>query len=345
MKYPLFSIAIATFNSEKTLALCLDSIKKQIYPASQIEVLIIDGGSTDKTLKIAKKYKYKVISNPQTEIIYAKQIGFTQARGKYLMYLDSDEVLDNPDSLKIKYQTFAENRRVGAIIPSGYQTPQNFPAINYYSNDFGDPFSYFMYRESKADGYFLPELMNKYSVVQKTNSSVVFNFKKSKKLPLVELFAGGCTLDLSFCRKKFPQIKHSPELIALLFYLLNQAGCYIAVTKNDPTIHYSLPSVEKYLKKISSRVKNNIFATSMGQSGYSGREKFQQAISFKKFLFLPYAFLIILPLIDSVRLVFAKKKLVYLWHLPLSIYTAYLIVYFYLFKLVKPAQSVAPYGS
>ena len=54
MEYPVVSIVIATYNSEKLLPRTLDAIRRQTYPKERIEILIIDGGSKDNTIKIAK---------------------------------------------------------------------------------------------------------------------------------------------------------------------------------------------------------------------------------------------------------------------------------------------------
>ena len=57
----IYSICIPTYNSEKTLQYTLDSIKRQDIDENQIEVLIVDGGSTDKTIEIAKQYSFVTI--------------------------------------------------------------------------------------------------------------------------------------------------------------------------------------------------------------------------------------------------------------------------------------------
>ena len=257
MYYPLISIAIATFNSEQTLTLTLESIKNQDYPRKKVEILIIDGGSTDKTRSIAKKYHCRILENHKTELIFAKQIGFLKATGKYLIYLDSDEVLENSRSLSLKYLASQNTNQVKAVMPSGYKTPSKYSSINYYINEFGDPFTFFVYRESKGDNFLIKDWLNKYKKVQEDKNCVIFNFKNVNSLPLIELWAGGCMVDLAYARANFPQIKKRPSLIAHLFYLLNNKNCLLAITKNDNTIHYSSSSIQKYLKKLSSRIKNN----------------------------------------------------------------------------------------
>ncbi len=346
MNYPKISIAIATFNSEKTLERTLKSISKQTYPQKNIEVLVIDGGSKDNTVNIAKKYNCKIIANPKVDLIYAKHIGFLKALGKYLMYLDSDEVLENHRSLKLKYLVFEKDNRVKAVMPSGYKTPTDYSPINYYINEFGDPFTFFVYGESKGDKFFIKDWLGKYKIIYEDKNCVVFSFFNTKSLPLIELWAGGCMIDLNFCRLNFLQLKKNPDLVAHLFYLLNSKNTLLAITKNDNTIHYSSSSLYKYLKKISSRVKNNVYQTDMGKGGFVGREQLQPFwFHLKKFLFIPYSLFIIFPLIDCVYLAITRRKFIYLSHLPLCIYTSIIIIYYYFLKSLNIRPKINTYGN
>src|SRR3989304_4834253 len=56
MEKPTVSILIPTLNASSVLGNCLESIKKQNYPAEKIEIIVADGGSSDGTVEIAKKY-------------------------------------------------------------------------------------------------------------------------------------------------------------------------------------------------------------------------------------------------------------------------------------------------
>ena len=156
--FPLFSIIIPTYNSQATLELTLQSVKKQTYPQNKIEILVIDGGSTDATYKIAKKYKCRIIKNSKVLQVYAKHIGYLRSKGKYIMHLDSDEVLENNNSLKLKYQTFKKNKNVRAVLASGYKTPPGYSQANYLVTEYGDAFSYFLYHNSTTYGFFEKDL-------------------------------------------------------------------------------------------------------------------------------------------------------------------------------------------
>jgi len=345
MVYPIISIIIPTFNSGDTLQKTLESVKKQSYPEKKIETLIIDGGSFDNSIKIAKSYKCKIVENSKTDLIFAKHIGYLIARGKYLVFLDSDEILENPNSLKIKYSAFQKNNRVRAVMIGGYKTPKDYSAINNYSNEFGDPFSYFIYKESKEQKFLLRDWTDKYKKIYENRYCAIFDFKDVRPLPIVELWAGGCMIDLKYARSAFPQIMKNPSLLAHLFYLLNKKNCLLAITKNDPTIHYSSENLRKYLKKITSRIKNNVYQTQMGEGGFWGREKFQPLLNrFKKFLFIPYSFSLILPIIDATYLAITRQKLIYLLHPILCIYTALLVLYYFSLKVLKIRPKMQTYG-
>lgn len=96
------SVIIPTFNSEKTLHTCLDSVFTQSFQS--IEVLIIDGVSTDKTIEITNQYQQnythiKYISEPDKGIYDAMNKGVDLAKGKWFYFLGSDDSLQNSNVL------------------------------------------------------------------------------------------------------------------------------------------------------------------------------------------------------------------------------------------------------
>jgi len=90
-KKPTLTLTIPTFNEEKNIRIPLES-------ACDIadEILIVDGGSTDKTIEIAKSYGPKVrilsVDNPPNFLIN-KQRAIENAKGKWILQLDADERL------------------------------------------------------------------------------------------------------------------------------------------------------------------------------------------------------------------------------------------------------------
>jgi len=96
MKNLKISIVIPTYNSEKTLERAIESVINQTY--KNIEVIIIDGGSSDKTLNIIKKYKNKIdywVSEKDDGIYDAMNKGIKKSNGDILYFLGSDDYLYN----------------------------------------------------------------------------------------------------------------------------------------------------------------------------------------------------------------------------------------------------------
>ena len=84
---PKLSAAIATYNEEENIGDCLESIKNIVD-----EIVIVDGGSNDRTVEIAKSYNAKVIETSNPEVFHInKQKSFDAAKGEWILYLDADE--------------------------------------------------------------------------------------------------------------------------------------------------------------------------------------------------------------------------------------------------------------
>lgn len=80
------SVVILTDNAEKHLPECLESVKDLAD-----ELVLLDGGSTDKTLEIAKKYNARVVSQKGKSYDAWRNQGAGEAKGDWLFYLDPDE--------------------------------------------------------------------------------------------------------------------------------------------------------------------------------------------------------------------------------------------------------------
>jgi glycosyltransferase involved in cell wall biosynthesis len=91
VKNPLVSIIITTKNSAATLKDLLKSIKNQSY--KNIEIILVDNNSSDKTLEITKKFTNK-IWNLGPERSAQRNFGVKKSKGKFVMILDSDMVLN-----------------------------------------------------------------------------------------------------------------------------------------------------------------------------------------------------------------------------------------------------------
>ena len=90
------SIIVPSYNAEKSIDKCITSLINQTK--KELEFIIINDGSTDSTEEIIKKYKDKRIKyfkNKNSGIGKTRNFGIEKAKGKYLMFVDSDDYLEN----------------------------------------------------------------------------------------------------------------------------------------------------------------------------------------------------------------------------------------------------------
>ncbi len=101
------SLITVTYNSEKFLSQCIESVQNQSY--TDIEHIIIDGNSTDNTVSIIKKYEskiYKWISEPDRGMYDAINKGIKMAIGEVIGILNSDDIFVSNDVVATIVQTF-----------------------------------------------------------------------------------------------------------------------------------------------------------------------------------------------------------------------------------------------
>ena len=95
---PLVSVVIPVYNAEKYIHKCIDGILSQTY--HNTEIILVDDGSADNSLSICKEYAQKdsrirVFSKENGGVSSARNMGMDEATGCYLMFLDSDDWLEN----------------------------------------------------------------------------------------------------------------------------------------------------------------------------------------------------------------------------------------------------------
>lgn len=95
---PKISVIVPVYNTEKYLKKCLDSITNQTF--QDIEIIIVNDGSTDNSETIIKEYqhkyhdKIKYFKKENGGLSDARNFGVNQAKGEYLNFVDSDDYLD-----------------------------------------------------------------------------------------------------------------------------------------------------------------------------------------------------------------------------------------------------------
>lgn len=115
MMYPKVSIILPTFNAENTIKTTIESLNNLKY--ENLEILVINDGSTDNTIKIIEKIsdskKTKIINQKNEGVSVARNRGIKAATGKYCFFIDSDDVLEKNSITKLV--SMAEKEKLNLV--------------------------------------------------------------------------------------------------------------------------------------------------------------------------------------------------------------------------------------
>lgn len=304
---PLISIVMPTYNAERTIEIALKSIQMQTVDPESLEVLVVDGGSTDQAVAIAKKYGAVILSNPKKLPEYAKQIGMRAARGTYLVWQDADEEFTYPEQLEARLDFFKENPYIHSMMINRQLPGEHCGVTCSYICTYGDPFSRFVYgiRDSTIHTF-------RANIVSGDEEAVVLGAYDMSQCPIGD---GGTTmLDLDYIRDAFPEQTDSLSFVCSLFSTLCARTKAYGVLRRDAIIHYSAASLRVYLAKLHFRVVNNLFHKE--ESGFSSRNQSSPSfrLQFRKYLYPLYALTLVLPLLESVYLCLKHRDAYMLLH-------------------------------
>lgn len=133
---PLITIIIPVYNTSAYLPNCLESIVNQTH--QNLEIIIIDDGSTDDSYKIAKKYAQK---DSRVKLVYQKNSGQSAARnrgiklatGKYINFIDSDDLIAK-DFIEKLLKPFNDQKTILSVCGIHYKRLKQASSSNVYIN-------------------------------------------------------------------------------------------------------------------------------------------------------------------------------------------------------------------
>mgnify|MGYP000106749306 FL=1 len=102
MSYPLVSVIIPVYQAENFVTECIRSVQAQNYP--ELEIILVDDGSTDCSGQMCEE---SAAADPRIRVLHqnnkgsgaARNAGIKEATGKYLLFLDADDKLDDPSAI------------------------------------------------------------------------------------------------------------------------------------------------------------------------------------------------------------------------------------------------------
>lgn len=159
----LISIVVPTYNNEKFLDKCVESILSQTY--HEFELLIINDGSTDNTIHILQPYlkkdqRIKLHNTKNKGVSSARNLGISKAKGEYICFIDSDDWVEkdylsqfvskiqNPKTLII--QEIFQNRNSKKYTNSLYDIKKDLDVLmlEYHFMSLGSPFAKLYHTET-----------------------------------------------------------------------------------------------------------------------------------------------------------------------------------------------------
>ena len=214
---PSISVIMPAYNAERTIELALRSIRMQTI-ADQIEILVIDGGSTDATREIARQYGAVILENPHRLPEPAKLIGIQRAKGRYVVKQDTDEELIDPRQLERRIEFFSRHPQVRCIVCDEQRPDLNGGISTHYLCTYGDPFTFFVYRQKE-------NILRtfKAAVSERDGNACVLRFAPGDLMPIGD---GATTMfDLQWVKEHFADWNTQQFVCATSSRIFAETGC------------------------------------------------------------------------------------------------------------------------
>jgi len=117
-------VIVPVFNAEGTIGELLDSLMKVDYDRDKLEIILVDGGSTDRTREIIQSYPVKLIVEKKRGLNLARNIGVKKSSGEIILFTDSDCVVPK-DWIKRVVKNFRD-KEIGCVGGSVFRYEENF---------------------------------------------------------------------------------------------------------------------------------------------------------------------------------------------------------------------------
>ncbi len=149
------SVIIPTLNEEKLLEAMLLQFPPEIVKRHNVEVIVSDGGSTDRTLEIAHRLAHKVVENldhARQTISIGRNAGAAQAIGEVLVFLNADTLIADVDRFFLTVKEEIQAPQIAALTCSVLVFPQEERTTDVLFHRFYNWFFYMMNRVGMAMG-------------------------------------------------------------------------------------------------------------------------------------------------------------------------------------------------
>lgn len=325
---PKISVVMATYNSERTLEASLRSLREQRFPQENIELIIADGGSQDRTRKIVEHFDGRVISVPKDKqgAEYNKGYGLQYATGEFILCIDHDNILPHNDWLEKMLQPLVEDPEIVAVEPLRYHYDKKFSLLDRYFALFGvnDPLPYYLGKADRTD--YIHEGYTLMGASEDKGGYYQVTFDKNHPRRIPTLGANGFLIRRAF----FEKSDHAPDRyfhIDINVDLVGMGFTKYAFIKDD-IIHLTNSRFFNFLSR-RKRFMDQYYLHNFSLRRYSVYFPKDDALQLAKYVLYTVTF--IKPLIDSIRGWLKVKDPAWFIH----IFMCWAMLYIYGMTLIK----------
>lgn len=309
------SIIIPTYNADKYLDNCLSSIFKQTY--NNFEVFIIDGGSNDNTLDIAKRYNTIILNNPNRDAESGKSIGIQNAKGEIIALIDADNELVQENWIERMIQPFLDDAEIWGVESPWFINPYH-SLVNQYVTllKIADPLA----------RRFHPNL------IEEEKENYIVKIARIRQTPVVGangfLWRKDFILEINQYIPKFEEVNYASAMAGGGYYKF-------ARLKNVGIYHHYCDTIWDFIKKRLKIGRKFLTRKTKGQKTWV-----DNATKFNFILAIFYNISVIGPLIEALKEYKKSKNKAWFLHPLMSFFTIMVYSYTFLEFFILKAFSI-----
>jgi len=318
---PKISFVTATFNSAWCIEESLKSILKQNYPKKKIEIIWADGGSTDDTFALAKKYGVKIIKNKYVlgDPGYAE--GGKVATGDFVVFMGHDNELVQDNWINLMLKPFMDDPTIAAAFPH-LENRTNDNWLTRYVNTFTDPGNHFVYGYANNPLTFAKA----YKTLKSTKDWIVFDFT-AQNHPILEFEQGFMLKKVAYTRNEDTWYCGIMAVIDMI-----KKGLPIAYVPKASNYHATLNNgIKQFIKKHRWAIdyqldKRETFGMYKQKFGLKGRKGFiSQSRKLRMYLYPFYGVSIVLPIVRAIYMYLKDGEVEWAYHPYITFISAFII--------------------
>lgn len=252
MKIPKLSIIVPTLNNESMVKEFFELLSNQNYAKDCVEVLVMDGGSSDGTTEIARRYGAAIYENSEVLAEPGVNRGLEIASGDLLMIMAVDNVFLSNDALTRISRVF-NNPEIYAAFPKHDSVREDSIYSKYY-NRFTDPFNHFVYGNAANSRTF----GRVYKLHGQYDGYDIYDFSSSSNKPMIAL-AQGFTLRSPYKRAA----RHSMDDCGPVIDLIDE-GKSIAYVYSVSLVHHTVRDFGHFVRKQRWATRNAVTDANFG---------------------------------------------------------------------------------